>query len=61
MHWIDKDPIAEAYFENLLNKIFSYIEVESKNPKHIIKLTEDDIFELADCDVWELLLSKQKQ
>ena len=59
-HWIDKDPIAEAYFENLLDKILQYAKAKSKDSKHIIKITEDDVFAPAEGDVWELLLGEKE-
>lgn len=59
MHWIDRDPAAEKYIENLLNSIFQYIEEEQrKNPNCIIPFPEDAVLREADCDVWELLFGK---
>ena len=61
MHWIDRDPVAEEWFENTLNSIFSYIEEEKrKSPNNIIPLPEDAVIEEANCDVWELLFGKEK-
>jgi len=58
-HWIDKCPVAEEYYENLLNEIIEHAEeYRQNNPDKIIVLTENDIIEPSEIDVWELLLGK---